>query len=449
MNNDPRYRAVQLFLAWEKSRHTLDRCIDHLEKKLAGLSRKDRNLFNALVFGVFRHRNLLDHIIGKYATRPLRRIDPAALYILRTGMYQLHLMDKVPDFAAIDTCVTLAKKFGGQKQAGFVNAVLRSSTRKRPDLTMPEPDCITPADIQTCYSLPAWLTERWVAQYGLQPAGMLARENCRTPGITLRTNTLKTSRQRLVETLEPLCAQTTPTDISPDGIHIHHPSVPLHEMDAFKKGWFQAQDEAAQIVTQVLTPKPQERILDACAGLGGKTHHIAQAMEDEGSVTAVDIDAAKLDSLGLESARLGITAINHRAVDIRKTTIKDFDGYFDRVLVDAPCTGLGVLTRNPDTKWRRSKADIPRMAARQKKILNAAANLVKPSGILVYAVCSCENEENEEVLAAFLSKRKDFLIDNEFKSDTLTPLMNSDGFFKTYPKHIHMDGFFVARLKRR
>ena len=220
---------------------------------------------------------------------------------------------------------------------------------------------------------------------------------------------------------------------------------------------FQIQDEAAQIVTDFLAPLPNEKILDACAGLGGKTGHIAQLMENKGTIIASDVDPKKLESLELESKRLGIDIIHTKPLNLLKTSIKDFNFYFDRVLIDAPCTGLGVLRRNPDTKWDRSKNDIARLSGQQKKMLNSAANLVKPGGLLVYAVCSCEKEENEDVIHHFLNKRKDFSIDKDFKSNNYDSLITSlidslitrEGFLKTYPDANNMDGFFAARLKRK
>jgi len=233
------------------------------------------------------------------------------------------------------------------------------------------------------------------------------------------------------------------------GICFTHPGLPIHEFKSFQNGLFQVQDEAAQIVTEFLNPKPGEKILDACAGLGGKTGHIAQLMKNNGMIVAADIDSQKLESLHSDSRRLGIDILRTKPINILNTSIKDFDFYFDRVLIDAPCTGLGVMRRNPDTKWKRSKKDINRIGAQQKRMLNAASNLVKPGGILVYAVCSCEREENEAVVHSFLTKRKDFFIEASSVSDRYCKLLTPDGFIKTYPEANNMDGFFAARLKRK
>lgn len=428
----------------------MDACITKMQEQLDMLSPKDRRLFNAIVFGVFRHRNLLDRMIKKHSNLVFQKISSPIVYILRAGLFQLSFMEKIPDFAAIDTSVSLAKKFKGKKTAGFVNAVLRSTIREGSHTQIgSDLNENSPKHIAVKYSLPNWLVKKWTNQFGLKPTVRLAQRINTIPDLTLRTNSLKTTRSALCETLDPLCASFEKTDYGTLGIRLKKPVMPVHQLEAFKNGWFQVQDEAAQIVTQVLAPEPGETVLDACAGLGGKTNHMAQIMANQGSVTATDIDAAKLAALTQEADRLGIENINVRPMDVLTSDIKSFDGYFDRALVDAPCSGLGVLQRNPDAKWRRRKSDIPRLAARQKKLLNSTGNLLAAGGTLVYAVCSCEREENEDVIFSFLKKRKDFSIDTEFQFDAYSDLLTQDGFIKTYPTNDCMDGFFVARLKRK
>jgi len=338
-----------------------------------------------------------------------------------------------------------------------MNAVLRNSADNFSKVTLPDAKDNAPKFISVKFSMPLWLSKKWTQAYGFESTCSLCKQINTIPQITLRTNTLKVDRESLARRLSLVAKNIQLTDYANQGISFSSPSLPIHEFETFKLGLFQIQDEAAQIITQLLSPKPGEKILDACAGLGGKTGHIAQLMENKGIIIAVDVENKKLESLQSDSKRLGIDIIQTKSLNLLKTSIKDFDFYFDRVLIDAPCTGLGVMRRNPDTKWNRSKNDIERLAAKQKKMLNAAANLVKPGGILVYAVCSCEREENEEVIHRFLDKRKDFSIDKDFKSDNyyslmtrlISPLINREGFLKTYPEANNMDGFFAARLKRK
>ncbi|MBU0973163.1 MAG: 16S rRNA (cytosine(967)-C(5))-methyltransferase RsmB [Proteobacteria bacterium] len=434
MNRDARYTALKILLRCAKKTCTLDKSIDDAKKDLESMSRQDRNLCNAIVFGVLRNRGYLDFIIRSFSKKNIERLDEPVLYILRIGLFQLVFMDRIPAFAAINTSIELAKKQTNKGAQGFINAVLRNADEKRHTLVLPDGDKKGAAHICVQYSMPAWLTKRWVAAYGYEQSLSLCSAINTIPPITLRTNTLKIGRTALGELLETQAFNIGYTEQSPDGIYISNPGKPVNEIDGFDQGFFQVQDEAAQLVSQILAPKPWETILDACAGLGGKACHLAQLMNNQGSVVAADVESHKLDSLRAECRRLGIKNIQVQQTNLLTATLNDFSGYFDRVLLDAPCSGLGVMRRNPDTKWKQTLKEVLRMGAQQKKMLNTAANFVKPGGILVYAVCSCEPEENEQVIAAFLQKRKDYFLDTSFK---------------TYPLTLQMDGFFIARLKRQ
>ncbi|MBA3011100.1 MAG: 16S rRNA (cytosine(967)-C(5))-methyltransferase RsmB [Proteobacteria bacterium] len=434
MNKDARYTALKILLRCAKRTCTLDKSIDDAKNELECMSRQDRNLCNAIVFGVLRNRGYLDFIIRSFSKKSIERLDEPVLYILRIGLFQLVFLDRIPAFAAINTSIELAKNQTNIGAQGFINAVLRNAEKNRHTLALPDADKNGAAHICVHYSMPAWLTKRWVAAYGYEKSLSLCKAINTIPPITLRTNTLKINRNDLGALLETQEFNIGYTEQSPDGIYISNPGKPVNEIDGFDQGFFQVQDEAAQLVSQILAPKPLETILDACAGLGGKTCHLAQLMNNQGSIVAADMESHKLDSLGAECLRLGIKNIQVQQINLLTATLNDFSGYFDKVLLDAPCSGLGVMRRNPDTKWKQTLKDVLRMAAQQKKMLNSAANFVKPGGILVYAVCSCEPEENEQVIEAFLQKRKDYSLDTSFK---------------TYPLAHHMDGFFVARLKRQ
>ena len=446
--------AFTILEAGQKQKTTLDSAIDKAGEQLGHLSPADRSLCNAIVFGVLRHRGYLDHLIRAFSRIRADRLDSQVETILRIGLFQLVFLDRVPDFAAINTSVELVKKLPGKqaKTRGFINAVLRQAAGRYKGIDLPDKKKQFPAFLQAAYSIPGWLGKRWAGRYGRKSAEAISRAILEIPPITLRVNTMKTSPETLSKALNDTGIDTRATEFSALGLHISSPGKSPAELPGFDSGHFQVQDEAAQLVVQVLAPRPGEQVLDACAGLGGKTCHIGQLMENAGRITAVDVEPGKLDRLKAEADRMGLTNIRTMALDIMRCTVKDFNGYFDRVLVDAPCTGLGVMRRNPDTRWKRTKHDITRMAAQQKKILNAAASLVAPGGILVYAVCSCEPEENEDVIRNFLSKRKDYEEDIcGFKRNIpgLLPNPESGYRFKTYPDHIQMDGFFTARLRRK
>ena len=449
MIKDPRHIALNVLLFWHKASRPLDKSLESYSEEISFLSKNDRSLCNALIFGVLRQRESIDWVIRPFSNISFERIDIKPLYLLRIALFQIIYMDRIPVFAAINTTINIAKKLSDKKTAGYINAVLRNAAENFSKVPLPDAKDNAGKFISVKFSMPLWLSKKWIQAFGFEPACSLCRQINTIPLITLRTNTLKTKRQSLAKKLSLVAKNIQLTDYASQGISFSNPSLPIQEFEEFKLGLFQIQDEAAQIVTQLLAPEPGEKILDACAGLGGKTGHIAQLMENKGIIIAADVENKKLESLFLDSKRLGIDIVQTKPINLLKTSIKDFDFYFDRVLIDAPCTGLGVMRRNPDTKWKRSKNDIARLSAKQKKMLNAAANLVKPGGILVYAVCSCEREENEEVIYKFLDKRKDFLIDKDFKSDNYYSLMTHKGFLKTYPDANNMDGFFAVRLKRR
>ncbi|HCY84912.1 MAG TPA: 16S rRNA (cytosine(967)-C(5))-methyltransferase RsmB [Desulfobacteraceae bacterium] len=456
MAGDSRAIAFRILTAGQHPKTTLDRAVDQAEAELAELSRQDRNLTHAIIFGVLRHRGHLDHLIRVFSRIPMDRLDAKVLTILRMGIFQIVFLDRVPDFAAIHTTIELAKTQVNKKSRGFINAVLRQAAKGHDTVASPDRKQFG-AWLQVRYSIPSWLGKRWAAAYGKADAEAIAAAALDIPPVTLRVNSMKTCRKNVADALAAEGLEPQLTDISPLGIHLSGTGRSPADLPGFTEGHFQVQDEAAQLVVQALAPEPGERVLDACAGLGGKTCHIGQLMGNSGTVTAVDVDARKLGRLEAEAGRLGLSNINTCAVDMIKADVNTFDGYFDRVLVDAPCTGLGVLRRNPDTRWKRTAKDIQRMAAQQKKILNAAANLVAPGGTLVFAVCSCEPEENEAVVLNFLEKRKDYEGDAagfraalpEFVAQ-LGPDAEKDIFqAKTYPCHTGMDGFFLARLKRK
>ena len=449
LKTDPRRTALEILLGCQKKHSTLDQSLGHAEKALSSLSQKDRNLTHALAFGVLRNRARLDHTIQNFSKIPFEKMDAKVIHILRLGLYQLFFMDRIPDFAAINTSVELAKKKTGKRSSGFVHAILRSALRKGMP-ALPPMDKHPVEHLSLAHSLPSWWVARWLKTQGPEKTQELCTRINEIPPVTLRVNTLKTNVTDLVEKLGAAGHTATPARHAPHGLHLKNPGA-IDQLPGFKEGLFQIQDEAAQLTGLLLDPQPGENILDACAGLGGKTCHLAQLMDNKGQITAMDLTAKKLTNLEEETQRLGISMVSTRAYDLKGATIKNFPDFFDRVLLDAPCSGLGVMRRNPDTKWKRLLGDVQRLAGQQKRLLNAAANLVRPGGLLVFAVCSCEMEENMEVIQAFLKKRKDFILDTEFTlaAPQVKEAIPMPGhFLRTYPDAAHMDGFFAARLKR-
>jgi len=443
--------ALDMLNHLARSDDLLDAVLEKFAGAQADISPEDRRLVNALVFGALRWRRRLDWLIKEHANLPPAKISPEIRNILRIALFQVFYLDRVPDFAAVNTAVEMAKRFVSVKSSRFVNGLLRNTLRNQPA----DMDSILPADpvsaLAIAHSFPDWLVHRWVGRYGLDETRRLCDAMNRIPPLTVRTNTLKTSRDELRAMLFGLCEKIFETEYAPAGLSFLGPAAPIDQMTPFRAGLFTVQDEAAQVVTHLLCPKPDETILDACAGLGGKTGHIAQLMENAGRIFAVDKDQQKLSRLADDMARLGIANVTILPVDMDNSDCQQLDTCFDRILLDAPCSGIGVIRRNPDIKWAAHKKDMARFAERQLRYLHAVSQWVAPAGILVYAVCTIEPEETDHVIEHFLKTHSQFelVTDASTLSEKIQPIIDANGFFRSLP-HMHgMDGFFAARLKRR
>lgn len=450
MISDARSIAASVLNTLRKSPGlTLDHALETHAPNLSVLSKKDRAFFNALVFGVLRFQNHIDHLIRYVITMPFHKIDPDLLVLLRIGVFQLRFMDRVPPSAAVNTTVNLVKKARFPLWiVKFTNGVLRNIARKMKETPFPDLNEAPEKYISLYHAFPEWLVRRWINRFGVLAVETLCRSLNKIPPTTLRVNTLKIERTQLIERLVEKGSHATPTALSPDGILIDGADV--ENLPGYSEGLFQVQDEAAQLVTCLLDPMPGERILDACAGLGGKSLHMAQRMKDQGSIVAVDRDRRRLKKLIQEKERLGIQSIHAALMDMSSPGITPSCAGFDRVLVDAPCSGLGVIRRNPDIKWQPHKKDLSPFKERQLRLLESAMGFVRRGGLLVYAVCSTEPEENERVIESFLQKHPSFEIDlpMEISLAHFGSLLGREGYLKTLPSPSLMDGFFAVRLKR-
>ncbi len=414
------------------------------------LNRPDRSLVHALVYGVLRWQSRLDWVIDQMVARK-SKMDPLVRTILRLGLFQIQFLQRVPESAAVNTSVELAKKNSRVWASGFINGVLRQVIRQADQIMWPDPNESPVAFMATIHAFPDWIISRWMDRWGQQATDALCREINTIPAITLRTNTLRVSRARLIETIRQEAEAVQETGYSPEGLTLTHLKRTLPQWPAFESGWFQVQSEAAQLTSHFLAPRPAERIWDVCAGLGTKTAHLAQLMRNQGQILATDLYAEKLKQLDADMDRLGITIVQSAQLDLTALEPDFQPGKFDRILLDAPCSGLGVLQKNPDGKWRVWPSDIKKNSIRQLTLLDKVAPFLKSGGILVYAVCSLEPEENEDVIEGFLQKHPEFDIypanlEANVKTDTL---LTPRGFFTTIP-HLHqLDGFFAAALIKK
>lgn len=447
---DARKIALEILNRLEAGHLTLDAVMEDALAEMTATPRRERALLQALVYGVLRWKARLDYIISRFSRTRLDKIDPRVLNILRLGLFQIIYLDRIPDSAAVNTAVNLARTAGAPWAAGFVNALLRKAARQHQAVVFPDLKADPVAALAAGGSFPPWLIKKWLQRYGLEKTRRLCEAVNAIAPIAVRTNRLKTTPLELMQSLAAEARQVKQTLFYPDGITFEHPAVPIAQLQAFKAGWFQVQDEAAQLISLLLDPQPGETVLDACAGLGGKTGHIAQLMENKGTLIALDLDADKLKRLESEMQRLAVAIVATRACDLEASPVQLEPNTFDRVLLDAPCSGLGVMRRHPDIKWRANRKNLAPFQRRQLKLLQNVCRLVKPGGILVYAVCSPEPEENEGVINAFLKKNTEFDIDNDYGKlpERICARAVSAGCLQTYPDFNQMDGFFAVRLKR-
>jgi 16S rRNA (cytosine967-C5)-methyltransferase len=406
---------------------------------------RDSGFLLELVYGVLRNRSRLDWVLNCYSAKPVGTTDTWTRNILRLGAYQMLFLDRVPVSAAVNTAVELAKEHGGKH--GYVNGLLRGLDRKRG--TIRYPDSGDPvARLAMLHSHPVWLVKRWVSRYGVETAEALLQANNRPAPLTIRTNILKTTRSALKVALEAEGAQVAETTSSPVGLDIISSSGWLRTLQTYRDGLFMVQDQAAQLISLLLSPRPGETVLDACAAPGGKATHLAELMQDRGTVVALELDASRMAKIRENSRRLGTAIISPHQGDAGRYHV----GTFDRVLVDAPCSGLGVLRRHPDGRWNKTEQTIGDHAALQRRILENCASLVKPGGTLVYATCTTEPEENDEVISWFLAgPGSSWRIDvpRTCLPDTAAALVDAGGTFRTFPLAPEMDGFFGVRMIKK
>jgi len=404
------------------------------------LNDPDRRLLYELVPGVLRWQGRLDYFLGQVADRPVSKLERATRRILRLGAYQLLMLDRIPASAAVNESVQLARNY----VRPFINAVLRELSRRKDQLALPGPEADPVQRIAIVESHPAWLVAQWIESLGEAEAEALCRANNQRPELTLRVNPRRLSREDLIQKFKRAGLTAGPTLLSPLGVKLQDRAVP-RELPGYKQGEFAFQDEASQLVGILLGAKPGDRVLDACAAPGTKTLQIALDLAGQGEIIAADINAERLEAIQTEARRLGVKDVLTRRVD---WTRPENLGRFDRVLVDAPCSGLGTLRRHPEIKWRITPEEIAALAVLQKKILKNSAQCLEPGGVLVYATCSMTHQENEEVKDELLKGGGWNLLDAAgLLPDSARPAV-LQGWLRTWPHRQGADGFTAMALKK-
>ena len=408
------------------------------------LNAVDRGLLNELVYGVVRWRKQLDWILSHFVDGRFR-LDLRSRNLLRLGAYQLVHLDRIPSHAAIYETVELAKP--KRKRAGFINAVLRSVQRDADSLQYSSLKSDPLHHISISLSYPQWLVKRWLMHYGVQWTLAFCRASNQIAPLSIRVNSLKTSRDALIESLTADNAIVKRSQVARDGLLLAK-SPFIQSLQAYQSGWFYVQDESAMLAAYLLRPQPGKKVLDFCAAPGGKTSHIAQLMGNTGQIIAVDVSQDRVRRIAENCQRLGISTVQVHVADAANASL-DFAKDADYVLVDVPCSGFGVLRRRPDVRWNKTPNQLDELAQLQFKILQNAARKVKQGGVLVYSTCSTEPEENEMVIRRFLKANPHFVVENarEFLPAAIARAITPEGFLQTFPHEHGIDGTFAARLR--
>ncbi len=439
-----RFLAWKLLNQWEKKRAYSETLLDKALKKYKKLSHLDKAFVTELFYGTLRYLNQLDYIIDRFSKVSPKRINIEVKNLLRLGIYQI-LYLRVPNAVATYETVELAKRRYPVWIVDFINALLRKVVTEKENIEFPKDDLITYISLR--YAYPDWLIKMWLKEFGKEDTIKICEINNTPSPFTVRTNTIKTTREKLQESLASEGIMSEPTKFSPDGLVFKDTHKPPLETKAYRQGLFFMQSEPSQLISHFLDPRPGERILDGCAGVGGKTTHLAQIMGNKGNIYAIEPKKGRLKLLNENLNRLEIKNIFPKLGNLEKA-IKSFPyHYFDRILIDAPCSSLGALRKNVDIKWRHKEEDILRLKELQRALLETTVPYLRPKGILLYTTCTFTIEENEDVIEAFLKGHPNFSLEDlgDLYPNYKT-LCTLQGYLKTFP-HIHgLDGFFAARL---
>jgi len=438
---NPRESALRILHEIETQGSFANEAIQFFSQNLF-LSSLDRRFISELVHGTTKMRRRLDYVLSLFLERKLEELTPWIRNILRMGIYQIDFMDKVPESAAVDESVKLAKNFGHKGTVALVNAVLRSYLRDRSRVSFPSWEEDKVENIALFYSFPNWMVERWLEIFGEDETIKLCEAFNQRPRLSLRINSLKIDSKELEDFFQREKIKFKQSKFIKDFYSIES-KIDLNHFPPLSEGWVYFQDESAGLAVELLDPQPGECIVDLCAAPGGKATFIAEKMNDEGTVIAVDSNARRLKLIRENCKRLRIESVLLCCADALNFSCHPVD----RILIDAPCSALGTLGRNSDARWRKEKEDLLRLQKLQLGILSNSAELLKDGGVLVYSTCTNTPEENDQVINKFLRQRKDF----KLKDSSLfvhPEVVDRNGFVRTLP-HVHKtDGSFACRLEK-
>lgn len=402
-------------------------------------------LLQQLVKGSLQWQSRLDATFEEFVKGGIKKLDKAVVHILRMGTYQLLFMQSSQGEKVVNECVEVTKKRCGRGASGVVNAVLRRVLEKARSGKAEIDPGTTAADIAVALSHPEWMVERWIEELGVEETIALCRANNEPSLLTVRINTLRSPLEDAIATMEGEGVALRIGSYDPTTVHILAlpPERRLHELKSYSDGLFQVQDESSSLVVQLAAPAPGAKVLDMCSAPGGKSAAMAIMMGDQGTIRALDLHEKKLELVKGSCERLGIHIVETQAIDARELK----GDRYDLVLLDAPCSGLGVVGRKSDVRWKKQEGDIIELQRLQKELIIAAARQVKDGGVLVYSTCTITREENEEIVRYLLDNVHGFSVENG-SSYLAGNIVTEDGFMRTWPHRHKMGGAFAARLRR-
>jgi 16S rRNA (cytosine967-C5)-methyltransferase len=434
--------AVKILTRIERTDAYLDKLLD-AEMVNNDFNPLDKRLLNEIVHGVLRNQAKIDWVLTGFYHGQYSKVMPNVRNALRIAVYQLLFLTRIPHHAAVNEAVEFVKRDRGQELADTVNGLLRNIARNVENIRYPLASNDEIQYLSVVYSHPTWLVKRWHARFGFETTESICKANNVRPFITLRHNSLKTRFPDFISALVERNIDFRNCFFLNDFVTIRN--LPnLRQLDMFQDGQFSIQDESAGLVVKLLNPQPGQTVLDLCAAPGGKSLFAAEMMGNQGRVISVDKYLTRLGFVMQSAERLGISIVEPLEADAIELKMDPVDA----VLVDAPCSGLGTLSKKPDIKWRREMDDILKLTELQRSILENASTLVRPGGVLLYSTCTMEPEENGQIVKAFLAVHPEFEIDPAGKY-LQQQLVGRDGFMETFPNRHHMDGAFGARMIRK
>ncbi|MBU0906020.1 MAG: 16S rRNA (cytosine(967)-C(5))-methyltransferase RsmB [Firmicutes bacterium] len=439
-NGNVRDAALSILMAIEKSQAYSNLLLHQTIEKYK-IEQKDSGLLTEITYGTLQHKMTLDYYLEPFIKG---KLDDWVRQLLRLSLYQIHYLDRIPNHAVVHEAVEIAKKRSHKGTAGLVNGILRSILRQGVRSTDEIQDPIERLSIESSH--PIWLIKRWVEQFGFEQAQTMAFENNTPPVQTIRVNLAKTTVQEVMDMLEDEGIIAHRSDILDECLHIEKGQVAKTRV--YQYGFISIQDESSMIPIHALRVEPGQRVLDMCAAPGGKSMHIAEKLNGEGSLVSVDLHPHKVNLVAEQATRLGVKNIETRTMDSRKLTDEYEEQSFDRILVDAPCSGLGVIRRKPDIKYTKKEEDFKSLQAIQLRLLDEASKLIKPDGIIVYSTCTIDEVENIGTVQAFLDGHKDFILDELTEMPKQIHHLVSGGMVHIFPQDFNSDGFFVAAFKK-